>query len=174
MRLDYFSWTIGVLAKFDASHVLQFSNWRQRRHATVFSVVIMDDGVDIQLRKLRLSRRFIVNITQPPGDLAFDPGPNELGMSGSGTDTYTDTGVFSLGVDSECNWSITVKSSGGPAPAPTPAPVAPTAVGVASTPNGGGYWIAYSNGAVSPRGDAGNYGGVSNLTLNAPINHIEP
>ena len=115
---------------------------------------------------------FIVNITQPPGDLAFDPGPNELGMSGSGTDTYTDTGVFSLGVDSECNWSITVKSSGGPAPAPTPAPVAPTAVGVASTPNGGGYWIAYSNGAVSPRGDAGNYGGVSNLTLNAPINHI--
>ena len=46
------------------------------------------------------------------------------------------------------------------------------AVGLASTPDGGGYWIAYSNGAVSPHGDAGNYGGVSNLTLNAPINHI--
>ena len=117
---------------------------------------------------------FSVNVTQPSGDLTFDLGPNELGLSGSGTDTYTDTGVFSLEVNSECNWSITINSaaSPSPAPAPGPAPAAPTAVGIASTPNGGGYWIAHSNGAVSPHGNAINYGGVSNLVLNVPINHI--
>lgn len=121
---------------------------------------------------------FAVDITQPPDDFNYDVGPNEEGMSGSGVDTYTDTGTFSLIVNSECDWSITITSAAppgpapGPAPTPAPAPPPPTAVGIASTPSGGGYWIAYSNGAVSPHGDAGNYGGVSNLVLNAPINHI--
>lgn len=124
------------------------------------------------------SGNFIVFINQPPGDLTSDVGPNELGSGGSGTDSYTDTGVFSLAIDSECNWSISIAQAASaaptpaPAPTPTPAPAAPTAVGIASTPDGGGYWIAYSNGAVAPHGDAGNYGGVSNLTLNEPINHI--
>ena len=120
------------------------------------------------------SGNFIVSINQPPGDLVFDVGPNELSAGGSGTDHYSDTGVFSLDVLSECSWSITINSaaSPSPAPAPAPAPAAPTAVGIASTPNGGGYWIAYSNGAVSPHGNAINYGGVSKLVLNAPINHI--
>ena len=117
---------------------------------------------------------FSVDIVQPPGDSAFDVGPNEEGTGSSGVDTYTDRGTFSLDVISECDWSITVTSSAPPVPAPTPAPAptAPTAVGIASTPSGGGYWIAYSNGAVAPHGDAGNFGGVSNLALNAPINHI--
>ena len=119
---------------------------------------------------------FSVNITQPPGDLTSDIGPNELGTGGSGTDSYADTGSFSLDIDSECSWTITVTSAASstppPAPKPAPAPAPPTAVGIASTPDGGGYWIAYSNGAVSPHGDAGNYGGVSDLVLNAPINHI--
>ena len=66
------------------------------------------------------SGNFEVNITQPPGDLTLDLGPNELGMSGSGTDTYTDTGVFSLEVNSECAWIIAINSSGTPAPAPSP------------------------------------------------------
>jgi hypothetical protein len=122
------------------------------------------------------SGNFIVNINQPIGDTAFDVGPNELGSGGTGSDTYTDTGTFSLSIDSECGWSIAISPyegpAGSPTPTPTPAVAAPTAVGIASTPDGGGYWIAYSNGAVSPHGDAGNYGGVSGLTLNAPINHI--
>lgn len=125
------------------------------------------------------SGNFSVDIVQPAGDEAFDVGPNELGSGGSGTDTYTDSGIFSLQIISECDWTISINSaiaapSPAPAPTPTPAPTAaaPTAVGIASTPNGGGYWIAFSNGAVAPHGNAGDFGGVSNLTLNAPINHI--
>ncbi|HEY5108082.1 MAG TPA: hypothetical protein VII96_00565 [Acidimicrobiales bacterium] len=53
-----------------------------------------------------------------------------------------------------------------------PPPAAPTAVGIAATPNGGGYWIAWSNGRVSDHGSAGNFGDASNLTLAAPVSHI--
>ena len=58
-------------------------------------------------------------------------------------------------------------------PTPAPAPVAAvTAVGIASTTDGGGYWIAWTNGNVTVHGDAGNYGNASSLTLNQPIAHI--
>ncbi len=49
---------------------------------------------------------------------------------------------------------------------------APVAVGIASTPDGGGYWVAWSNGAVTPHGDAQDYGNASGLNLVAPISHI--
>jgi ribosomal protein L24E len=111
---------------------------------------------------------FIVNIVQPAGDDAFDVGPNELGTSGTGTDSYNDTGVFSLDINSECDWTITVLSAG----QTLPPPAASTAVGIAATPDGDGYWIAYSNGAVHDHGDAGSYGGLQGQSLNAPINHI--
>jgi len=42
-------------------------------------------------------------------------------------------------------------------------------VGMAVTKDGGGYWEVTANGQVFAYGDATNYGGVSNLTLNAPI-----
>ncbi len=57
---------------------------------------------------------FIVNVNQPAGDPVFDIGTNEVGSSGSGTDSYFDTGVFSLSVDSECKWSITANPSSAP------------------------------------------------------------
>ena len=57
---------------------------------------------------------FSVTVNQPSGDLTEDNGPNELGLSGSGTDYYTDTGAFSLSVISECDWSITVSPSSAP------------------------------------------------------------
>ena len=44
--------------------------------------------------------------------------------------------------------------------------------GMASTPDGGGYWLAQSNGAISTFGNATSYGSTANLTLNAPISHI--
>jgi hypothetical protein len=56
-----------------------------------------------------------------------------------------------------------------PAPAPTQAV---TAVGIASTPDGGGYWIGWSNGNVTVHGDAVNYGDAAALHLNQPISHI--
>jgi hypothetical protein len=114
---------------------------------------------------------FSVNINNS----ATDIGPNELGMGGSGTDNYTDAGTFSLTVISECDWSITISATGSsppPSPPPAPAPAAPKAVGIASAPGGGGYWIAWSNGNVTTHGDANNYGNVSGLVLNAPITHI--
>jgi hypothetical protein len=113
---------------------------------------------------------FIVNINQPPGDFAFDVGPNELGAGGSGTDSYSDTGIFSLSAISECSWSITVNAAASP---PPPAPTFPKPVtGMASTPNGGGYWIVDAQGAVEARGDAVNYGSMAGHALVAPISHI--
>jgi hypothetical protein len=42
-------------------------------------------------------------------------------------------------------------------------------VGGASTPSGQGYWVVNSDGAVFAFGDAGFFGSVANLHLNAPI-----
>lgn len=115
---------------------------------------------------------FVVNVNQPPGDYALDLGPNEIGTGGSGVDSYSDTGTFTLSVISPCSWSITV-SSAGSAPAPAPAPPAPPATtGMASTPDGGGYWIVDAKGGVIPRGNAVGYGSMAGQPLNAPISHI--
>ncbi|MBV8462733.1 MAG: CAP domain-containing protein, partial [Acidimicrobiales bacterium] len=45
-------------------------------------------------------------------------------------------------------------------------------VGVAATTDGLGYWLARANGAVSPHGDAVDYGDMSSAPLNAPIAHV--
>jgi hypothetical protein len=63
---------------------------------------------------------FGVEVTGSPSDL----GPNEFGMSGSGTDSFTDSGTFSLAVLSECDWSVTVNGA-----APLPAATGYTLVG---------------------------------------------
>jgi hypothetical protein len=54
---------------------------------------------------------------------------------------------------------------------PPPAPGA-TAVGMAATPDGGGYWLAWSNGDVTTHGDAPSYGNASTFNLAQPIAHI--
>ncbi len=56
-----------------------------------------------------------------------------------------------------------------PAPAGATAPVANSAVAIARTPDGGGYWVASSTGSVYPFGDAHSYGSITGLALNAPI-----
>ena len=49
---------------------------------------------------------FATNITGYGGAvLTTDSGANQLGMSGSGTNHYSDTGTFSVQVDSECSWT---------------------------------------------------------------------
>ena len=45
-------------------------------------------------------------------------------------------------------------------------------VGMASTPNGNGYWLADASGGVSAYGSAVNYGSMAGHPLNAPITHI--
>jgi hypothetical protein len=49
-----------------------------------------------------------------------------------------------------------------------PAPV----VGMAATPDGGGYWLVRSDGSVSTHGSAANYGSMAGTPLNAPVAHI--
>ncbi len=60
-----------------------------------------------------------------------------------------------------------------PSVAGEPNGVSPTSVvGMASTPDGGGYWLARADGAVSTHGDAVNYGSMAGAPLNAPIAHV--
>ncbi|MGA8726373.1 MAG: CAP domain-containing protein [Acidimicrobiales bacterium] len=47
-----------------------------------------------------------------------------------------------------------------------------TVVGLASTTDGKGYWMATAGGSVTPHGDALNYGSMGGQALNAPIAHI--
>ncbi len=49
-----------------------------------------------------------------------------------------------------------------------PAPV----VGMASTADGNGYWLARADGSVSVHGDAVNHGSMAGTPLNAPVTHI--
>lgn len=61
-----------------------------------------------------------------------------------------------------------------------PAPTVPVSdgsltapvVGMASLPDGLGYWLADSQGGVSAHGDAINYGSMAGQPLNAPVAHI--
>ena len=42
-------------------------------------------------------------------------------------------------------------------------------VGMAATPDGGGYWLVASDGGIFAFGDAAFYGSTGSLTLNEPI-----
>jgi hypothetical protein len=42
-------------------------------------------------------------------------------------------------------------------------------VGMAATPDGGGYWLVASDGGIFSYGDAGFYGSTGNIALNKPI-----
>jgi len=116
---------------------------------------------------------FSVRIVGPNGVPTTDVGPNQSDFNGSGTSTYPGGSTFSLDVGADCPWTIDVAKVVAPVPVTSPSPATTAeAVGIASTPDGGGYWIAYADGAVHAHGDAGSYGGVQGLRLNAPITHI--
>ena len=42
-------------------------------------------------------------------------------------------------------------------------------IGIAATPDGGGYWVTSSRGVVEPFGDAAPYGDMTGKTLNQPV-----
>ena len=48
------------------------------------------------------------------------------------------------------------------------------AVALRSTPSGNGYWVVGSDGGVFTFGDAGFFGSLGNLAINAPIVDMEP
>jgi len=51
---------------------------------------------------------FIVTVTQDKNAVAGDPVVDELGLKGSGTQAYHNTGLFNLKVISECKWTVRV------------------------------------------------------------------
>ena len=62
--------------------------------------------------------------------------------------------------------------SGPPAPTVTSGGLVTPVVGIASTPDGHGYWLADAAGGVSAHGSAVAYGSLVGHPLNAPIAHI--
>ncbi len=59
------------------------------------------------------------------------------------------------------------------APAPSQAAATTTIstswIGIAATPDGGGYWVASNKGDVEPFGDAASHGDMAGRTLNQPV-----
>jgi Glycosyl hydrolases family 43 len=55
-----------------------------------------------------------------------------------------------------------------------PYPLAPPATGIASMPDGQGYWTVDAFGGVSAHGSAIPYGDMLGLHLNAPVEHLVP
>jgi hypothetical protein len=137
---------------------------------------------------------FSVDVDQPTGDSAVDLGPNDSGDGDSGTDAYTDSGVFSLDVASTCTWSITIASTssephgywlvgsdggifsfgsaqfhGSTGGMRLARPV----VGIAPTPDRGGYWLVAADGGVFNYGDATFFGSIPALGI-APAGSASP
>jgi ribosomal protein L24E len=90
------------------------------------------------------------------------------------------SGFDSTGYQGYPSWAeILVDSSGSPALDFSWSSVTPylpsgegltaAAVGIASTPDGGGYWIVSANGGVFPFGDASFYNDLSGIALTKPI-----
>ncbi len=74
-----------------------------------------------------------------------------------------------------------VTATGGQYPYPYAVPAVPgepnaglaaPAVGIASLPDGKGYWVARADGAVTAHGAAHFYGSMDSAPLNAPITHV--
>ena len=106
---------------------------------------------------------------------------NPVSAAPSVAGTNTGIPVFCPGQTSGPNGQIT--ATGGPVPYPYPVPPvgappapppppAPTYVGITAAAGDGGYWVARSDGAVSPHGTAASYGSMQGKPLAAPITHI--
>jgi hypothetical protein len=91
----------------------------------------------------------------PSGDPVYCPGQT-IGPNGAVTPT-----------GGQYRYPFAVASvPGEPGAGPGPA------VGMAATPDANGYWVARSDGTVTPHGDAVSYGSMAGMALNAPISHI--
>ncbi len=83
------------------------------------------------------------------------------------TATYAGDPYFN---GSTATGSLTVTPDPPPPVVTSAAPL--VTVGMAATPDGSGYWLVRSNGAVSAFGSAQFYGSTVRLVLNSPIAHI--
>jgi hypothetical protein len=117
----------------------------------------------------------------PPGlSLGFTTGVISGTPTSAGTWSFGVQVVDSTGNSATATLSIAVAGDASGSTTPT-TPTAVTGpqqtlvgavVGIASTPDGGGYWVASATGGVEQFGDAAFFGSMAGRTLNAPINHI--
>ncbi|MGD0255952.1 MAG: hypothetical protein ABSB99_10455, partial [Acidimicrobiales bacterium] len=102
------------------------------------------------------------------GNWTIDIGPDESGISGAGTDYYTDTGTFGLSVlTDDCQWSITVSPSSAP-PAVGSVIFSSTQTGSSGNPpqfsESGNWTMAWSYDCSS----LGSYGSFFGVDINQP------
>jgi hypothetical protein len=106
-----------------------------------------------------------------PAGLSLDTATGVI----SGTPTAVGSSTFTVavrdanGTVASSPLAITVASA---VIAPNQGSLAGPVVGIASLPDGKGYWLVNAAGAVSPHGAAVSYGSLAGVTLNAPIAHI--
>jgi hypothetical protein len=118
---------------------------------------------------------FKVVINQPAGDSTVDVAPNQSGRGNElGSDSYSDTGTFSITVASSCFWFVRVYPTGPPlvdtgiASSVAFSKTTPT-VGIASDPGGLGFWTVQAGGNLQGYSDAVIVGDPALLGLNSPI-----
>jgi hypothetical protein len=81
-------------------------------------------------------------VVAPPSGATAPPGPNSVQAFGAAASVPGAGSVTAL-------------------PGPTS--------GIASTPDGNGYWVTTATGQVTAQGDAGNFGSLPSMALNAPV-----
>lgn len=114
-------------------------------------------------------------INQPTGDSTVDIGLDQAGHgNAAGSDSYSDTGTFSITVASACFWFVRVYPTGPPlvdtgiASSAAFSKTTPT-VGIASDPGGLGFWTVQAGGNMQSYSDAVIMGDPALLGLNSPI-----
>jgi len=103
-----------------------------------------------------------------PAGLRLDPASGVLAgvPTTSGRWTFTVRVTDQAGATAQEPLSVTVSAGRGPSTLADPV------VGLAATPDGGGYWMADASGGVRAFGDATYFGSMAGQSLNSPINHI--
>ena len=98
-----------------------------------------------------------IEITGRNGDGDWGGRVTAMTLVGTGQDVSLTGDAFASAVGLKSDWFTTTTSLGAPA------------VAMASTPDGGGYWVAGANGAVNAFGDASFDGSADGLGLVRPV-----